>query len=66
MKQAWWRNIRQQVEVVSLLTDKRLKVKDVTHSTSCKTRVGERDMEPIWVTEALAPLGNSTNILWIR
>jgi hypothetical protein len=62
-KQVLVRNSTQQdMFLVSLLTETRLKEKEGTQRTLVNVRVEEIFTVPIWVTEANFPFGNLTNL----
>ena len=64
IKQRFAKKIRQQEEdCVSWLTDKRLKEKEGTQRTLWRTKVAEREIEPIWDTIAVSLFGSSTLVL---
>ena len=64
IKQKFDKKIRQQEQdFVSWLTDKRLKEREGTQRTLERVKVTEREMEPLWVTIVVSPLGSSTTQL---
>ena len=64
IKQKFDKKIRQQEQdFVSWLTDKRLKEREGTQRTLESVKVAEKEMEPMWVTIVVSPLGSSTTQL---
>ncbi len=61
--------MQQDIFLVSLLTDTRLKENEGTQRTLVKVRVEETLTVPMWVTVAKLPFGNFTNLetdaMWV-